>query len=217
MKQNRITVLLADDHAILRESLTALLQSQPDFAVVGTAEDGAETIKLLQRHRPQVLVLDLYMPGSDGFEVLRTMERTGSRAATLVLTGSENKNDYVQVVQLGARGLVLKADPPEKLFAAIRSVARGELAFSDEVSHSVLDAMVSDQSSVPTSLARLSRREREVSYKVARGMRNRDIAADLQISENTVKRHLQSIFSKTGSRDRLELAVLTLSDDGKAA
>jgi DNA-binding NarL/FixJ family response regulator len=171
----------------------------------------------VQEQNPQVLVLDLFMPGGDGFEVLRTLERAGNRVASVVLTGSESQNDYVQVVRLGARGLVLKADNPQKLFAAIRSVAEGDLAFSDEIAHSILDAMVADQPAVPSSMTRLSERERQISYMVARGMRNRDIAADLSISENTVKRHLQSIFSKTGSRDRLELAVLALSESGKAA
>jgi two-component system response regulator DegU len=201
----------------LRESLTALLQSQPDFHVLGTAANGEEALRLVQEQNPQVLVLDLFMPGGDGFEVLRTLERAGNRVASVVLTGSESQNDYVQVVRLGARGLVLKADNPQKLFAAIRSVAEGDLAFSDEIAHSILDAMVADQPAVPSSMTRLSERERQISYMVARGMRNRDIAADLSISENTVKRHLQSIFSKTGSRDRLELAVLALSESGKAA
>jgi len=217
MAENSIPIVIADDHAVLRESLTALLQSQPDFEVVGAAANGEEAVQLVQRHAPQVLVLDLAMPGGDGFEVLRTLERAGNRVASVVLTGSESQNDYVQVVRLGARGLVLKADRPEKLFAAIRAVAEGELAFSDEIARSVLDAMVSHQKSAPTSMDRLSERERQISYMVARGMRNRDIAGDLKISENTVKRHLQSIFSKTGSRDRLELAVLALSEVGKAA
>ena len=202
---------------VLRESLTALLQSQPDFEVLGTAANGEEAVCQVQQHKPRVLVLDLFMPGQDGFEVLRTLERAGSRVASVVLTGSDSQNDYVQVVRLGARGLVLKADNPQKLFAAIRSVAEGDLAFSDDIAHTILDAMVSDQPAVPSSMARLSERERQISYMVARGMRNRDIAADLNISENTVKRHLQSIFSKTGSRDRLELAVLALSEIGKAA
>lgn len=217
MSQDRIAIVIADDHAVLRESLTALLQSQPDFNVVGTAANGGEALELVQKHNPQVLVLDLFMPESDGFEVLRTLEGAGSRVASVVLTGSESKEDYVQVVRLGARGLVLKADDPQKLFAAIRAVADGELAFSDEIAHSVLDAMVSNQTAVPTSMTRLSERERQVSSMVARGMRNRDIATDLHISENTVKRHLQSIFSKTGSRDRLELAVLALSQLDKVA
>ena len=217
METARIPIVIADDHAVLRESLTALLQSQPDFEVVGAAANGEEAVRLVQQHSPHVLVLDLAMPGGDGFDVLRALERAGNHVASVVLTGSENQNDYVQVVQLGARGLVLKADQPQKLFTAIRAVAEGELAFSDEIAHSVLDAMVSNQPAASCSMGRLSDRERQISYMVARGMRNRDIAADLNISENTVKRHLQSIFSKTGSRDRLELAVLALSEIGKAA
>jgi DNA-binding NarL/FixJ family response regulator len=217
MTEKRIGIVIADDHMVLRESLTALLQSQPDFEVLGTAGNGEEAVRLVQQHSPQVLVLDLFMPDSDGFEVLRTLERAGNRVASVVLTGSDSQNDHVQVVRLGARGLVLKADDPQKLFAAIRSVADGELAFSDEIAHSIMDAMASDQPAIPSSMTRLSDRERQISYMVARGMRNRDIATDLAISENTVKRHLQSIFSKTGSRDRLELAVLALSEIGKAA
>jgi DNA-binding NarL/FixJ family response regulator len=217
MDQNRIAIVIADDHAVLRESLTALLESQSDFQVVGTAANGEEALQLVQRHKPQVLVLDLFMPESDGFEVLRTLERAGSRVSSVVLTGSESRDDYVQVVRLGARGLVLKADNPQKLFAAIRSVAEGDLAFSDEIARTILDAMVTQQPSAPSSMSRLSERERQISFMVARGMKNRDIAIELNISENTVKRHLQSIFSKTGSRDRLELAVLALGEIGKAA
>ena len=214
---NRISIVIADDHAVLRESLAALLQSQPDFEVIGAAANGEEAMRLVQDHHPQVLVLDLFMPQSDGFEVLRTLDREGNRVASVVLTGSENQNDYVQVVRLGARGLVLKGDHPRKLFAAIRTVSEGELAFSDEIARSVMESMVSDQPSVPASMSRLSDRERQISAMVAQGMRNREIASGLQISENTVKRHLQSIFSKTGSRDRLELAVLALSENSKAA
>jgi DNA-binding NarL/FixJ family response regulator len=136
----------------------------------------------------------------------------------VVLTGSESQPDYVQVVRLGARGLVLKGDSPEKLFNAIRAVANGELAFSDEVAQSVLQAMATEtQEERATNLQRLSERERQIAYLVARGMKNRDIATELAISENTVKRHLQSIFSKTGAKDRLELAVLALTELSSAA
>src|SRR5579864_8250518 len=100
MSENPIAIVIADDHAVLRESLTALLQSQPDFEVVGAAADGEDALRLVQQHRPQVLVLDLFMPQSDGFEVLRTLERAGSRVAAVVLTGSESELDYAQVVKL---------------------------------------------------------------------------------------------------------------------
>ncbi len=215
----KIRIVIADDHAVLRMSLAALLGTQKGFEVVGTASNGNEAVELVKQHHPDVLVLDLFMPGSDGFEVLRHLDHAGMRVASVVLTGSESQPDYMQVVRLGARGLVLKGDDPEKLFVAIRTVAEGELAFSDEVARGVLEAMASEptKQQEPTNMVRLSDRERQIAYLVARGLKNRDIAKELTISENTVKRHLQSIFSKTGARDRLELAVLALTEVSKAA
>lgn len=216
-KPGKIRLVIADDHAVLRESLSALLATQGDFEVVGTAGNGGEALQLVQQHHPEVLVLDLLMPGGDGFEVLRTLDRAGSRVAAVVLTGSENQPDYVQVVRLGARGLVLKGDDPARLFAAIRTVAAGELAFSDDVAQSVLNAMVSDERTEAASMNRLSEREKQIAFLVARGLKNKAIAEELKISENTVKRHLQSIFNKTGARDRLELAVMALTELSRAA
>jgi DNA-binding NarL/FixJ family response regulator len=157
------------------------------------------------------------MPNTDGFEVLRTLDKAGSRVASVVLTGSENQPDYVQVVRLGARGLVLKGEGPERLFAAIRSVANGELAFSEDIAQQVLSAMAGEAKEEPSTIRRLSERERQIAALVARGLKNKDIAQELNISENTVKRHLQSIFNKTGARDRLELAVIALTELTKAA
>ena len=217
---SKIRLVIADDHAVLRESLAALLNTQPDFLVDGTAANGQQALELVQEHRPDVLVLDLFMPDFDGFDVLRTLDRAGNRVATVVLTGSESEMDYVQVVRLGGRGLVIKSDGPEKLFSAVRTVAQGELAFSDDLAKQVVSSMATEwREEVPkvNSLARLSERERQIAYAVARGLKNRDIAEQLSISENTVKRHLQSIFGKTGARDRLELAVLALNEVSKAA
>src|SRR5260221_4648010 len=103
---NKIRIVIADDHAVLRESLAALLETQSDFQVDGKAADGNEALQLVQEHHPDVLVLDLFMPGSDGFEVLRTLDKAGNRVATVVLTGSENESDYTNVVRMGGRGLV---------------------------------------------------------------------------------------------------------------
>jgi len=216
---NKIRIVIADDHAVLRESLAALLSTQSDFQVDGMAADGHEALELVLQFHPDVLVLDLFMPGSDGFEVLKTLDKAGNRVATVVLTGSESESDYTNVVRMGGRGLVLKAHGPEKLFAAVRAVAAGELAFSDELAQRVLNRMAQDsrQTAQTGSLSRLSDRERQIAFGVARGQKNRDIAVNLSISENTVKRHLQSIFSKTGARDRLELAVLALNEAGLAA
>lgn len=217
VSKNRIRIVIADDHAVLRESLAALLATQEDFVLEGLATNGQEALALAQQHHPEVLVLDLFMPESDGFDVLRTLDRAGSRVAAVVLTASDSELDYAQAVKLGARGLVLKSDGPEKLFSAIRTVANGELAFSDELAQQVLTAMSAESKGSGDALARLSGRERQIAYHVARGLKNKDIGQTLNISENTVKRHLQSIFTKTGSRDRLELAVLALSEASKAA
>ncbi len=214
---SRIPIVIADDHAVLRESLGALLSTQKDFEVVGKAGSGMEALTLVNESHPDVLVLDLFMPNTDGFEVLRTLDKAGSRVASVVLTGSENQPDYVQVVRLGARGLVLKGEGPERLFAAIRSVANGELAFSEDIAQQVLSAMAGEAKEEPSTIRRLSERERQIAALVARGMKNKDIAQELNISENTVKRHLQSIFNKTGARDRLELAVIALTELSKAA
>ena len=217
---NKIRIVIADDHQILRESLTLLLATQKDIKIEGSAANGQQALEMVQQFRPDVIVLDLFMPDFDGFEVLRTLDRSGNRVATVVLTASESDTDYAQVVRLGARGLVMKGDGPETLFDAIRVVAAGELAFSDELARQVVSSLANDSRDsqpVQASLHRLSDRERQIAYAVARGMKNRDIAQQLTISENTVKRHLQSIFGKTGARDRLELSVLALNEAVRAA
>ncbi len=216
-KGPRTRLVIADDHVVLLESLSALLSTQPDFEVVGKATNGAEALEQVRSARPDVLVLDLFMPGGDGFDVLRTLDRSGQHVSAVVLTGSESQLDYAQVVRLGGRGLVLKAEGPEKLFSAIRAVAAGDLAFSDDLARQVLNTMVNESREAPNSLQRLSDREKQIAFLVSRGLRNKDIANELSISENTVKRHLQSIFSKTGAHDRLELAVLALQELSRAA
>lgn len=214
---NRISIVIADDHTVLRESLAKLLAGEADFVVVGMATNGEDALAEVEQRHPDILLLDLFMPGSDGFDVLRTLDRADSHVACVVLTGSDSELDYAQAVRLGARGLVLKSDGPERLFSAIRAVANRELAFSDELAQQVLNAMSAESKGPTDALARLSEREKQIAYHVSRGLKNKDIAQALSISENTVKRHLQSIFSKTGSRDRLELAVLALSEAGRAA
>jgi two-component system, NarL family, nitrate/nitrite response regulator NarL len=210
-------IVVADDHAVLLESITALLETQPDFAVVGKARSGAEALEVMHRERPDIMVLDLVMPNGNGFEVLRELDRANCEVAAVILTGSINQFDYVQAVKLGARGLVLKGDGAGRLFAAIRTVANGELAFSEEMADHVVQAMADEPTEAPGNLGRLSERERQIAALVGRGMKNRVIAGELKISENTVKRHLQSIFSKTGAHDRLELAMLTVTETNKAA
>ena len=214
----RVAVILADHHQVVRDSIAALLGTQADIQVVASAANGNQVADLVQRHRPDVLVLELDLPESSGFEVLRTLGQAGLSVPTLILTGSDNEVDYVQAVRLGASGLVLKRDSPEKLFDAIRSVAAGQLAFSNEIAQQVVSWMAGERARpLVRGLQRLSEREHTVVVLVARGLRNREIAAQLNISENTVKRHLQSIFSKTGAHDRVELAALAAEQKAEAA
>jgi len=214
----KLALILADHHQVVRDSLANLLETQPDMQVVAVAGAGSQVLELVQRHRPDVLVLELDLPGATGLEVLRTLGQAGLSLPTLILTASDNEVDYVQAVRLGASGLVLKRDSPEKLFQAIRSVAAGQLAFSNEIAQQVVSWMAGERTRPPVrGLQRLSERERAVAVLVTRGLRNREIGAQLNISENTVKRHLQSIFSKTGAHDRVELAAMTAQQTAEAA
>ena len=214
----RLALIIVDHHQVVRDSVAALLETQADLQVVAAAANGQQVLELVQRHRPDVLVLELDLPESNGFEVLRTLEQAGLSLPTVILTGSDNEVDYVQAVRLGASGLVLKSDSPEKLIRAIRGVATGQLAFSNEIAQQVVSWMAGERTRPPVrGLHRLSDRERMVAGLVARGLRNREIAAELKISENTVKRHLQSIFSKTGACDRVELAALAAEPKAEAA
>src|SRR5579872_4185507 len=214
----RLALILADHHQVVRDSIANLLEAQPDMQVVAVAGAGSQVPELVERHRPDVLVLELDLPELTGLEVLRTLGHAGLSLPTLILTASDNEVDYVQAVRLGASGLVLKRDSPEKLFHAIRCVAAGQLAFSNEIAQQVVNWMAGERARpAARGLHRLSEREHMVALLVTRGLRNREIAAELNISENTVKRHLQSIFSKTGAHDRVELAVLAAEQKAEAA
>lgn len=214
----KLAIVLADHQQVVRDSIVTLLQTQSDLQVVGAAASGSQVLELVQKHRPDVLILELDLAEGNGFEVLRTLGQEGASVPTLILTASDNEVDYVQAVRLGATGLVLKRDSPDKLFQAIRNVAAGQLAFSNEIAQQVVSWMAGERVRPrPSGLQRLSEREQMVAGLVVRGLRNRQIAAELKISENTVKRHLQSIFSKTGARDRVELAAMAAEQKAKAA
>lgn len=208
--EKKIRIAIAEDHTILREALANMLNRQPDFEVEAKARNGKEAIEAVREKQPDVLILDLSMPEGNGFDVLRAMNQQGTPVPTLVLTGSENKADYAQVVKLGVRGLLVKSDGMEKLCAAVRNVAAGKLAFCNDVAQSVVGA-ITTKPGFSGALSRLSARERQIAALVARGMKNSEIARELAISYNTVKVHLQTIFSKTGARDRLELVTLALT------
>ncbi|HEX7895135.1 MAG TPA: response regulator transcription factor [Terriglobales bacterium] len=203
MDTQPIRIIIADDHAIFRDGLRRLLATQPDFDVVGEASDGKEAITLAQQLKPDVLLLDLAMPRVPGMEVLRELSREETPVRTLLLTAAIQPFAVTTALQLGARGIVLKASPPEMLLKSIRSVHEGQFwVGSEPVSSWARTGQGSSNAYGLTS------REIEIISAIKQGSSNREIAGQLAISEETVKRHLSNIYAKLGVSSRLELAVL---------
>ncbi|MFQ5926544.1 MAG: response regulator [Terriglobia bacterium] len=213
MAKTRVTirVLIADDHAIFREGLRKLLEAEDDITVVGEARTGSECMVLVEKLKPSVVLLDLKMPDKDGLAVLAELAAQKSPAKVLVLTASEDERDFVEAVKRGARGIVLKQAASELLLEGIRKVQRGEVWIDQRVTTEVMKAMAETPGrGVRREKPLLSEREREVVCRVAQGLRNKEIAEKLFISEQTVKNHLHNIFDKLGVSDRLELALYAL-------
>ena len=203
MEPGSIRILIADDHAIFRDGLRRLLATQTDFKVVAEASDGKEALALAAELKPDVLLLDLAMPRVPGMEVLRELARQEYPLRTILLTAAIQPFAVTTALQLGARGIVLKASPPELLLKSIRSVCEGQFwVGSEPVSSWARPGQASGAG------FGLTTREVEIIAAIKEGNSNREIAAKLAISEETVKRHLSNIYGKLGVNSRLELAVL---------
>jgi two-component system nitrate/nitrite response regulator NarL len=211
-----IRILIADDHPIVRDGLRKLLALEDDLEVVGEANDGCEVLDRVQELDPDVLLLDLRMPNLDGLSALQTLQQTNKRTKVIILTASEDKNEFVQAMKLGCSGIVLKQTAPELIVKSIRKVNGGEIWLD---SHTT--AAVMRQFAAPGDLAAsgsgktrerspLSQREREIVQLVAQGYKNKEMAEKMFISEQTVKNHLHNIFDKLGVSDRLELALYAI-------
>jgi DNA-binding NarL/FixJ family response regulator len=200
----RIRLVVADDHPIVRAGLTGLVATQPDFELVCEAANGAEAIAVTLRTRPDVLLVDLQMPGVDGIGAIRAVLAELPLVRVLVLTTYDSDGDVLRAVEAGATGYLLKEAPSEELFRAIRATARGESALSPSVASRLVGRArrTNDQA--------LSPRELEVLALVARGTSNKLIARDLRISETTVKTHLLHIFTKLGVDDRTAAVTLAM-------
>lgn len=207
-----IRVLVADDHTIFREGLCRLLEAEEDISVIGEACSGRECIELTGKLKPDVLLLDLKMPDQDGLTVLSELGGAESQVRTIVLTASEDEQDYVETVRRGARGIVLKQAATERLLEGIRKVHRGEIWIDQRVAAEVMKAMTRPGPPLGGAgeKALLTPREAGIVALVTQGFRNKEIAEKLSISEQTVKNHLQNIYDKLGVSDRLELALYAL-------
>jgi two-component system, NarL family, nitrate/nitrite response regulator NarL len=214
-KRGAVRILIADDHPIFRCGLRMLLESEPRFKVIGQAVDGYEIIKLASSLKPDVLLLDLAMPRLTGLEVLRDMAVSERQIRTIVLTAAIEKAQIVEALQLGARGILLKDAAIELVTKCIDKVIAGEYWVGRET---VIDLVAYLRSlergpgaEVPQRMLVFTPREREIISAIVTGSVNKDIAAKLFLSEDTVKHHLSHIFAKAGVSNRLELAVWSMN------
>lgn len=205
MAEERIRLLIADDHPVVRAGLEGMISSEPDFEVVGEAEDGREAVELADRLSPDLILLDLRMPQMDGVVAISRIKANHPRMQILVLTNYKNDSDVLRAVEEGATGYLLKDVPRQELFDAIRTTARGEPLLSPSVT-----ARLMHQVRTAGGEESLSPREIEVLDLVAGGKTNKDIARQLWVSETTVKSHLLHAFDKLGAADRAEAVAVAL-------
>ncbi len=211
-----IRVLISDDHPLVREGLRRLLGLESDLEIVGEAADGESTVALGETRDPDIVLLDLRMPGLDGFGALQRIQKLSKRPKVIVLTASEDKNEFVQAMKMGCSGIVLKQTVSELIVKSIRRVHAGEIWLDSHTTAAVMRQFATPSDGVPQSNVRsrarspLSQRECEIVALVAQGYKNKEMAEKMFISEQTVKNHLHNIFDKLGVSDRLELALYAI-------
>ncbi len=217
-KRSTVRIVIADDHPIVRDGLKKLLLLEDDFEIVGEASDGREVLDKVQELDPDVLLLDLRMPNLDGLSALQALQQANRRTRVIVLTASEDKNEFVQAMKLGCSGIVLKQTAPDLIVKSIRKVNAGEIWLDSHTTAAVMRQFQTGGSELANSSgggkgrerSPLSAREREIVALVAQGYKNKEMAEKMFISEQTVKNHLHNIFDKLGVSDRLELALYAI-------
>jgi DNA-binding NarL/FixJ family response regulator len=196
-----ITVLMADDHPVVREGMRAMIAIEPDMAVIAEANDGAQAVALYEQHRPDVVIMDLRMPRMDGIAAIKAILSANPDARVLALTSYDGDADIFRALQAGARGYLIKDMLGAELVRAIRSAASGDRVIPPEVAGRLAEY---------TPREDLSPREIEVLRLTAKGLRNRDIARVISRTDETVKAHLKNIMAKLGAADRTEAVMLAL-------
>lgn len=201
----QICILIVDDHPVVRDGLVAILGTQPDFVVVGEAGDGRDALQKAHDLHPDVILLDLEMPGMDGVETLRQLKAQNAQTRVIVFTAFDSDERIVTAVQAGAQGYLLKGAPRQELFHAVRVVHSGGSLLQPIVASKLMQRV--NQEPEPP-LESLTARELEVLQAMAAGLQNKEIAAKLIISERTVKFHVSAILGKLGAGNRTEAVAL---------
>jgi DNA-binding NarL/FixJ family response regulator len=205
-----IRIVIAEDHAVVRQALRVMLEMEPDVTVVGEAVDGEEAAKLTEEHKPDLVVLDVRMEGMDGVEATRKIRKQNPETAILILTGFGDEDILVNAVEAGAHGFLLKDATHDELLDAIRRLVKGESLITPSLLRRLLDEFVHRQEEPRPAHNQLTPRETEVLQALARGLRNEEIARELVISEKTVKSHLTHIFGKLQVEGRSQAIIYAI-------
>ncbi len=202
-----ITLVLADDHPIILDALENLCDQEKDFNVVARCVNGEETLQAVRKHRPDILVLDIRMPKKSGLDVLRLMKQENLPTRVVVLTAALDEDEVVEALNLGVAGVVLKEMAPNLLVQCIRKVHAGEQWLEKRSVGRALEKMLQREASARLLVGTLTPREVEIVRMVATGLRNKEIADKLSITEGTVKIHLHNVYEKLGVDSRLALTL----------
>lgn len=207
MNPETITLLLVDDHAVVRRGLRAYLETHAEIQIVGEAADGAEAVKLCVELAPDVVLLDLVMPGMDGVEAARRIKQISPRSQLVILTSFHEDTQLLPAIKAGALSYLLKDISSEELLAAVRKAAQGEAVLHPRVALQLMQSLQKQDAAPRNPFAELSERELEVLRLIAQGLSNAIIGERLFISEKTVKSHVGNILSKLHLADRTQAAV----------
>jgi DNA-binding NarL/FixJ family response regulator len=206
-----VGVLLADDQAMVRAGFRMILETDPDISVVGEASNGEQAVASTRRLRPDVVLMDIQMPEVDGLQATRQITDDDELRSRVVILTTFERDEYVfEALQAGASGFLLKNAPPEELLHAVRVVAAGDALLAPSVTRRIIEQFAQRpiKPQLGTQLESLTHREREVLVMLARGNSNAELAAELFVSEGTIKTHVSSVLSKLGLRDRVQAVVL---------
>lgn len=201
----RIGILVADDHPVVRDGLVAVLSTQPDFEVVGEAGSGVDVVKMYNMLRPDIVLMDLEMPEMDGVSALATVRESDPDARVIIFTAFDTDERILDAVRAGAAGYLLKGAPRDEVFRAVRTVHAGGSLLEPIVASKLMQQISREQGDAAEPL---TPREREVIGLLAQGLQNKEIALELSISERTVKFHVSSILAKLGAGNRTEAVAL---------
>ncbi|MGF7056536.1 response regulator [Brassicibacter mesophilus] len=217
MKSNKILVMIADDHSLMREGLKQILELEEGIAVIAQAGNGEEVIQKAQEYKPDVILMDINMPKMNGIEALRRLKDIGLDSKIIMLTIHDDREYLYETIKIGANGYVLKDADSDTLIKAIFDVFKGKSYIQPSISELLVNEISpSGSKSIESKqIDSLTRREYEVLVLIAEGLNNREIAERLFISEKTVKNHVSNIFKKIGVSDRVQAAIFTYRNNIK--